>query len=58
MTAVKSISGMASVESSLDSPPVLRRKVDIIKKVDVRLPGKGNSNSHGAKLAHLIITMI
>ena len=28
------------------------------RKVDVRLPGKGNSNSHGARPAHLIITMI
>ena len=27
-------------------------------KVDTRLPGKGNSNSHGARLAHLIITMM
>ena len=27
-------------------------------KVDVRLPGKGNSHSHGARLVHLIITMI
>ena len=27
-------------------------------KVDVRLPGKGNSNSHGARPVHLIITMI
>jgi len=26
--------------------------------LDVRLPGKGNSNSHGAKPVHLIITMI
>ena len=26
--------------------------------VDVRLPGKGNSNSHGARPGHLIITMI
>jgi len=26
-------------------------------KVDVRLPGKGNSNSHGARPVHLIITM-
>jgi len=26
--------------------------------VDVRLPGKGNSNSHGARPVHLIITMI
>ena len=28
------------------------------RKADVRLPGKGNSNSHGARPAHLIITMI
>jgi len=27
-------------------------------KVDVKLPGKGNSNSHGARPVHLIITMI
>ena len=27
-------------------------------KVDVRLPRKGNSNSHGARPVHLIITMI
>jgi len=28
------------------------------RKIDVRLPGKGNSNSHGARPVHLIITMI
>ena len=28
------------------------------RKVDVTLPGKGNSNSHGARPVHLIITMI
>ena len=28
------------------------------RKVHVRLPGKGNSNSHDARLVHLIITMI
>ena len=28
------------------------------RMVDVRLPGKGNSNSHGARPVHLIITMI
>jgi len=27
-------------------------------EADVRLPGKGNSNSHGARPVHLIITMI
>ena len=30
----------------------------VTRKVDVRLPGKGNSNSHGARPVHLIITMI
>ena len=28
------------------------------RKVDIRLPGKGNSNSHGARPVHLIIKMI
>ena len=28
------------------------------RKVDVRLPGKVNSNSHGARPVHLIIMMI
>ena len=27
------------------------------RKVDVRLPGRGNSISHGARPVHLIITM-
>jgi len=31
---------------------------DPTRKVDVRLPGKGNSNSHGARPVHLIITRI
>jgi len=30
----------------------------LFRKVDVRLPGKGNSNSHGARPVHRIITMI
>jgi len=29
-----------------------------LRKVDVRLPGKENYNSHGARPVHLIITMI
>ena len=28
------------------------------RKVDVRLPGKGNATSNGARLVHIIITMI
>ena len=30
----------------------------LTRKVYVRLPGKGNSNSHGARPVHLIISMI
>jgi len=29
-----------------------------VRKVDVTLPGKGSSNSHGVRPVHLIITMI
>jgi hypothetical protein len=28
------------------------------RKVDIKLPGKGNSNSHGARPVLLIITLI
>jgi len=28
-----------------------------VRKVDISLPGKGNSNSHGARPVHLIITI-
>ena len=28
------------------------------RKVDVRLPGKGNSNSHGTRLVYIIMTMM
>ena len=35
-----------------------RRVRDLFMKVDVRLPGKGNSNSHGARPVHPTITMI
>ena len=34
------------------------RNMCACRKVDVKLPGKGNSNSHGARPVHLIITMI
>ena len=30
----------------------------VTRKVDVRLPGKVNANSHGARPVHIIITMI
>ena len=29
-----------------------------LEELDVRLPGKGYSNSHGARPVHLIITML
>jgi len=32
--------------------------IHLLRKVDVRLPGEGNSNSHDARPVHLIITMI
>jgi len=32
--------------------------ITVTRKVDVRLQGKGNSNSHGARPIYLIITMI
>ena len=34
------------------------RLTEDARKVDVRLPRKGNSSSHGARPVHLIITMI
>ena len=37
--------------------PIPTHLEGIYRKVDVRLPGKGNSNSHGARPVHLIITM-
>jgi len=37
---------------------VVQTHIHLVRKVDVRLPGKGNSNSDGARLVHLIITMI
>ena len=35
-----------------------RDSASMLMKVHVRLPGKGNSNSHGARLVHLIIMMM
>ena len=36
----------------------LKRVRPYPRKVDVRLPGRGDLNSHGARPVHLIITMI
>ena len=43
------------------TPPWHGRRYGVFsgsRMVDVRLPGKGNLNSHGARPVHLIITMI
>ena len=42
----------------LQEPPGPVRHAPPARKVDVRLPGKGGSNSHGARPVHLIVTMI
>ena len=52
-----------SVDSSVDSLSVdlaasARPSLYLKRAKDVRLPGKGNSHSHGARPVHLIITMI
>ena len=38
--------------------PHLRRRALKLRMVDIRLPGKENSNSHGARPVHPIISMI
>jgi len=48
-------SSSRAAPTSLPAAPVCGIRVG---KVDVRLPGKGNSNSHGARPVHPIITMI
>ena len=37
---------------------VVALRAVVTRKVDIRLPGKGNSTSHGARPVQLIITMI
>ena len=48
--------------SLVERPPWYRSRPGqpppCVRKVDVRLPGKRNSNSHGARPGNLIITMI
>ena len=41
--------------SYLDTPAL---RGCVVQKVDIRLPGKGTSNSHGARPVHIIITLI
>ena len=50
------------VQQRLHQPRAARHVPDlgsrVNRKVDIRLPGKWNSNSHGARPVHLIITTI
>ena len=39
-------------------PPPSRTNPPDVRKLGVRLPGKGSSNSYGARPVHLIIPMI
>jgi len=47
---------LAALLRRLSSEPLIYNPD--IRKVEVRLPGKGKSNSHGARPVHPIITMI
>jgi len=49
---------LLSLLSLLSLRKTSTRLAGAARKVDVRLPGKGNSNSHGERPVHLIITMI
>ena len=58
---VKGLLFRFTVHHAHDSPGVYQEAPDpppSPRKVDVRLPEKGNSNSHGAKPVLLVITMI
>jgi len=46
------------LKSCQDSNYSFRARGSLCGKVDVRLPGKVNSNSHDTRPIHLIITMI
>jgi len=50
---VDSFCGGLTLETNLAGSEV----VPAPRKIDVRLPGRGDSNSHGARPVHLIITM-
>ena len=53
MVTVKDSKIQASRFRGEDKPDFM-----VTSKVDARLPGKGSSNSHGARQVHLMITMI
>ena len=61
---VDNCKGQASIVSNSKCLVWLQRFCELwddlhqARKVDVRLPGKGDSNSHSARPFHLIITMI
>ena len=41
-----------------DLTEIIKQSMSLHRKADARLPGKGDSNSHGSRPVHLIITMI
>ena len=52
------VAGCRAKEVGRVEPHVWRGVREGFRKVDVRLPGKGNPNSHGARPVHLIITIV
>jgi len=56
--SIRALLGTAVAILSRDSGRRASQASQEHRKVDVRLPGKGNSNSHGARPVHLIIMMI
>jgi len=57
---VFSLGRQASFSTATTAPLPRQRTLGLpaARKVGVRLPGKGNSNSHGARPVHQIITMM
>ena len=45
------------MQAFLESQPV-RQSGAVLRKVEIRLPGKGNSNSHGARPVHQITSRL
>ena len=48
----------SSCYSQMDTPLLHQQHIAGMRKVDFRLPGKGNSISDGARPVHLIIMMV
>ena len=46
------------LDATVPGAHAMNERTSDARKVDVRLPGKGNLYSHGARPVHLIITMM